>query len=80
MLVENIATSNEDNSTICIVGRIFEKLSSFFNLPCDFQFLGIYEASILSDINSWPINVIQEKVMHIPLSDVKSCIIPFLHN
>lgn len=39
-----------------------------------------YEASTLSDINSWPINVIQEKVMHIPLSDVKSCIIPFLHN
>ncbi|XP_022160042.1 uncharacterized protein LOC111026297 [Myzus persicae] len=79
VLVENIATSSKDNSTICIIGRQFEKLSSFFNKPCDSQLLKIYEASNTSHLKSWAFDDIKEKVIHIPLDDRKSCIIPFLH-
>jgi len=80
VLVENIATSSKDNSTICIIGRQFEKLTSFFSKPCDSQLLEIYEASKKSHLKCWAFDDIKEKVIHIPLNDIKSCIIPFLHN
>jgi len=63
--------SSKDNSTIYIIGRQFEKLTSFFNKPCDSQLLEIYEASNKSHLKSWAFDDIKEKVIHIPLNDIK---------
>lgn len=79
VVIENIATSKCDNSVV-IIGRKFSKLTNFFEKPLLSHLLNIYSASNLSNLQSWKLNTIKEKMMCLPLTDIDSYVIlPLLH-
>lgn len=79
VVIENIVTSKSDKK-ILIIGRKFDKHVNFFNNPCPSQLLNIQAASELGHLQSWILNDIEEKIMHLPLPDTSiSIIIPLLH-
>lgn len=78
VIIENIVTSKL-NEKILIIGRKFEKLEHFFNIPCLSKLLNIIAASELSHLQSWMLNNIKEKMMHLPVDNKTSIIIPLLH-
>jgi len=78
VIIENIVTSKL-NENILIIGRKFEKLEHFFNIPCLSKLLNITAASELSHLQSWMLNNIKEKMMHLPVDNKTSIIIPLLH-
>lgn len=78
VIIENIVTS-KFNENILIVGRKFEKLENFFNIPCLSKLLNIIAASELSHLQSWMLNNIKDKMMHLPVDNKASIIIPLLH-
>lgn len=80
VLIDNIATSQLDSS-ILIIGRKFEKVVEYFNVPCSSELLNINLVSQLSYLQSWKLTDISEKMMRFPILDdeTKSVIMPLLH-
>lgn len=81
VVIENIATDRTDKSKILIVGRHYEKMIDFFIQPCKSSLLGIYKASSLGPLKTWPLNNISQKIVSLPLNDYENSVllIPFLH-
>jgi len=79
VVVENIATSKLEND-ILIIGRKYEKLTTYFDSPCSSKLLHIYSASQLSHIQSWKLSDVQGKLMSLPIPDCTTkIIVPLLH-
>lgn len=79
VIIENIATEKSNNDII-IIGRQYEHFSEFFNSPCSTKIMSIQVASKLSHLKSWPLEHIKEKLLHLPMKNNTSLIIPFLHS
>lgn len=81
VVIENIATDRTDKSKILIVGRHYEKMIDFFIQPCKSSLLGIYRASSLGPLKTWPLNNISQKIVSLPLNVYENSVllIPFLH-
>jgi len=69
VIIENIVTSKLNENIILIIGRKFEKLENFFNKPCLSKLLNIIAVSELSHLQSWMLNNIKEKIMHLPVDN-----------
>ncbi|MBW0553830.1 hypothetical protein O181_093545 [Austropuccinia psidii MF-1] len=78
VIIENIGTSKY-NENILIIGRKFEKLEKLFNVPCLSTLLNIIAATELSHHQSWMLNDIKDKMMHLPVNNNASITIPLLH-
>jgi len=80
VLIDNIATSQLDQS-ILIIGRKFEKVVEYFNIPCSSELLNIHLVSQLSYLQSWKLVDIKEKIMRFPMLDdeTRSIVMPLLH-
>lgn len=80
VLIDNIATSQLDQS-ILIIGRKFEKVVEYFNVPCSSELLNIHLVSQLSYLQSWKLTDISEKMMRFPILDdeTKFVVMPLLH-
>lgn len=79
VVVENIATSKLEND-ILIIGRKYDKLTTYFDSPCSSKLLHIYAASQLSHIQSWKLSDVKGKLMSLPIPDsTTKIIVPLLH-
>ncbi|CAI6342721.1 unnamed protein product [Macrosiphum euphorbiae] len=80
VLIDNIATSQLDQS-ILIIGRKFEKVVEYFNIPCSSELLFIHLVSQLSYLQSWKLSDIRDKMIRFPMLDdeTRSVVMPLLH-
>lgn len=83
VVIENIASSSR-NGEIVIIGRTFIHIKDFFVNPCKSPLLNIYEGSELGELQYWPLSVVQEKLICLPLEypindQHQLFILPFLH-
>jgi len=60
ILIENIAISKSDHSSV-VIGRQYEKLTEYFNTPCSSKLLGIHSASRLGPLQSWKFDQLKKK-------------------
>lgn len=81
MVIENIATCSITNR-IKIIGRCFEKIEDYFIHPCKSSLLGIHKVSKMGPLQSFAIDIIQEKLIRLPvdLNDESMVVIPFVHS
>lgn len=80
LVIENFVTSKLDKS-ILIIGRKYNKITEFFNTPCSSNLLNIHSVSNLSDLQSWKLTDIEEKMIRFPTtnSETNHVIMPLLH-
>ncbi|XP_050525145.1 uncharacterized protein LOC126896421 [Daktulosphaira vitifoliae] len=81
MVIDNIATCLTSKKTI-IIGRCFEKIENYFIHPCNSSLLGIYKVSKKGPLHSFSIDIIQEKLVCLPLdlTHESMVVIPFVHS
>lgn len=78
VVIENFANLKTSKQKV-IVGRKFLQTGSLFSFPCESTLFGIFFATNLSSLQTWPIDAIKFKYFRMPLK-IGFAVLPLIHS
>ncbi|KAK3928025.1 CLAVATA3/ESR (CLE)-related protein 4A-1 [Frankliniella fusca] len=76
VVVENFCSLKGSKDKV-VVGKKFLKLENLFSFPCDSSRFGIFHASSLSGLSTWPVRNIKSKCFRMPFKDGNYVLVDF---